>query len=101
MRDQVIEIVNLRLMVRALRTHPPVERFKSSNTELDKSVVESRQVWFFDYGYVQTKIYERNLLPLNCEFNGPAIIEQMDTTTVVPPQFRVKNDEFGFLHLYL
>ena len=101
MRDQVIEIVNLRLMVRALRTHPPVERFKSSNTELDKSVVESRQVWFFDYGYVQTKIYERNLLPLNCEFNGPAIIEQMDTTTVVPPQFIVKNDEFGFLHLYL
>jgi N-methylhydantoinase A len=101
MRDQVIEIVNLRLMVRALRTHPPVERFKNSTTELDKAVVESRQVWFFDYGYVQTKIYERNLLPLNCEFNGPAIIEQMDTTTVVPPQFRVKNDEFGFLHLYL
>jgi N-methylhydantoinase A len=101
MKDQVIEIVNLRLMVRVLRPAPPIENIQNKNTDLKIAIVENRLVWFFDYGYVQTKIYDRDLLPINSEFDGPAIIEQMDTTTVVPPQFRVKNDEFGFLHLYL
>jgi N-methylhydantoinase A len=30
---------------------------------------------------------------------GPAIVEQMDTTTVVPPDFRARADEWGNLIL--
>ena len=32
---------------------------------------------------------------------GPAIIEQMDTTTVVPPGARIRNDRRGYLHMEL
>ncbi len=30
---------------------------------------------------------------------GPAIVEQMDTTTVVPPRAKVRNDKLGYLHI--
>ena len=30
-----------------------------------------------------------------------AIVEQMDTTTVVPPGARLRNDRLGYLHIAL
>jgi N-methylhydantoinase A len=40
-------------------------------------------------------------LPADARLTGPAIIEQMDATTVVPPEARVKIDSFGYLHIKL
>jgi len=40
-------------------------------------------------------------LPARCRITGPAIIEQMDTTTVVPPGAQVRNDKLGYLHMEL
>ncbi len=50
-------------------------------------------------GFVATPVYDRDRLPANCRLTGPAIIEQMDTTTVVPPRARLRNDRFGYLHM--
>ena len=36
-------------------------------------------------GFVPTAIYERARLPLGARLPGPAIVEQSDTTTVIPP----------------
>ena len=36
-------------------------------------------------------------LPLGAVFDGPAIVEQVDSTTVVPPDARVRVDELGNL----
>jgi N-methylhydantoinase A len=40
-------------------------------------------------------------LPAGWRATGPAIIEQMDATTVVPPRASVHNDALGYLHLDL
>ena len=44
-----------------------------------------------------TAVYHRDDLRAGHRFEGPAIIAQDDTTTVVPPGFDVAVDSFGNL----
>jgi len=44
-------------------------------------------------------VYDRDKLPVNARISGPAIVEQMDTTTVVPPRAKLRNDKLGYLHM--
>ena len=48
-----------------------------------------------------TPVYDRDRLPVDARITGPAVIEQMDTTTVVPPKAKVKQDRHGYLHMEL
>ncbi len=59
-----------------------------------------RRVWFSD-GWQQTPIYTRDKLPLDSAFDGPAILEQLDGTTVVEPGDRVTLDKLGNLLISL
>ena len=53
-----------------------------------------RSVWF-DGGFRATPVYRRESLPP--EFEGPAIIEQLDCTTVLEPGNRLSVDKLGNL----
>ncbi|HEX7438263.1 MAG TPA: hydantoinase/oxoprolinase family protein [Caldimonas sp.] len=55
-----------------------------------------RPVWF-DGDWIETPVYLREQLPLGAEFAGPAIVEQLDCTTVVEPGNRVAMDSIGNL----
>lgn len=55
-----------------------------------------RRVWFAD-GWQQTPVYAREKLPLDAVFTGPAILEQLDCTTVVEPGDKVRQDKLGNL----
>jgi N-methylhydantoinase A len=55
-----------------------------------------RPVWF-DGGWVETPVYVRERLPVAATFEGPAIVEQLDCTTVVEPGNRVWMDAIGNL----
>jgi N-methylhydantoinase A len=49
----------------------------------------SRSVWMVEAGgFVECPVYRRDLLRAGNRFSGPAIIEQMDATTVVPAGWR-------------
>ncbi len=58
--------------------------------------IGTRPVWF-ESGWVETPIYAREKLPLSANFQGPAVIEQMDTTIVVEPDDVAEVDEVGNL----
>jgi N-methylhydantoinase A len=55
----------------------------------------TRPVWFD--GWVDTPVYRRERLPAEAAFDGPAIVEQMDTTIVIEPGCRVRCDRDGNL----
>jgi N-methylhydantoinase A len=55
-----------------------------------------RRVWFSD-GWHTTPVYARDRLPLDATFTGPAILEQLDCTTVVEPGDKVRQDKLGNL----
>ncbi|WP_395708306.1 hydantoinase/oxoprolinase family protein [Reyranella sp.] len=63
---------------------------------LAASQTGERRVSFSD-GWHQTPIYARERLPRDAAFEGPAILEQLDCTTVVEPGDRVTQDEIGNL----
>ena len=58
--------------------------------------VGERRVWFAA-GWRETPIYDRAKLPLDAEFAGPAVIEQLDTTIVIEPEATVRVDDVGNL----
>jgi N-methylhydantoinase A len=94
-----VEIVTLRLVTRVTRTAPPVERAELAGTRIEDALLERRDVWFAGPGFVATPVYDRTRLPVDARLVGPAIVEQMDTTTVVPVGARVVHDRFGYLHI--
>ena len=57
---------------------------------------KDRKVYFEESkGYVDCPTYERSLLKAGNVLTGPAIVEQMDTTLVIPPRQRAAVDKFG------
>ena len=50
-------------------------------------------------GFVECPIYDRERIPPGAELEGPAILEQMDSTTVVLPGQVARGDERGNLNL--
>ena len=57
-----------------------------------------RRAWF-DGGWHDTPVYRREQLGVGAELTGPAIVEQLDTTTVVEPGARVRVDALGNLEI--
>ena len=53
-----------------------------------------RKVWFERADPVDTPVYMRDTLSAGLRFEGPAIVEQLDSTTVVPPGAGVEIDRF-------
>ncbi len=53
----------------------------------------SRPVWFGE-GYIDTPVYERYGLPVGQVIQGPCIIEEFESTTVVGPESRVQTDVY-------
>ena len=62
--------------------------------------IGAREVWMPEAnGFVECPVYTREgLKPGNC-IDGPAIVEQMDTTTVILPDMQATVD--GYLNLIL
>ena len=80
-----IQAVTFRLeatgSVRAAR----LEKHAPAITKAELAVIGRRDVWMPEAGgRVETPVYDREKLGGGHSINGPAIIEQMDTTTVVP-----------------
>ena len=99
MPAQPVEVVNLRLVVTVERRAPTHEKHQAARTTVKDAVLEKRKVWFPETGFVMTPVYDRDKLPVNARISGPAIVEQMDTTTVVPPRAKMRNDKLGYLHI--
>jgi N-methylhydantoinase A len=91
-------LVNLHTAVIGVRPHIDLGVLAASEraSTLKGAQVGKRHVWFSD-GWRQTPIYARDKLPLDASFEGPAILEQLDCTTVVEPGDKVRQDKIGNL----
>ena len=58
-----------------------------------------RNVFFPDHGFVPTAVLHRDALGPGAALDGPAIIESMDSTVVLPPGWRLIAAESGVLDL--
>jgi N-methylhydantoinase A len=65
-------------------------------SEVADSASETTRGAYFgiEFGLLQTPVLSRSSVPTH-EVDGPMIVEDMDSTTVVPPTHKVKRDEAG------
>jgi N-methylhydantoinase A len=91
-------LVNLHTAVIGLRPRLDLAVLARAERALDLEGARNgmRQVWF-EGGFRDTPIYQREKLPQHVTFTGPAIIEQLDCTTVIDPGNRVELDALGNL----
>jgi N-methylhydantoinase A len=90
-----VEIVTLRLEAigtvakAALRDHP------EAGPDATRAVTGRRPVWFPEtHDFVDTPIYDRDAFKPGNRFAGPAVVEQMDATTLVPPGMTARVDRW-------
>lgn len=76
-----------RLTVRAIGVTPKPSFPKIEIDKNAKAVPKgTRDVWFHGHPKAMlTNLYDRENLPAGVTINGPAIIDQLDSTTVIPP----------------
>ncbi len=90
-------LVNLNTSVIGVRPEVDLSRLidpAGRATSLEAARRETRPVWY-DGKWHDTPIYDRERLPLDATLDGPAILEQMDATTVIEPGDRAVSDADG------
>lgn len=99
--DEPIEIVNARVEVLGLLEKPLLPRLKERKSgSVSDAIIEYRDVYFEDSDEViQTPIYLREKLCAGDEIQGPAVIEQYDSTTILYPRWMLRVDIYGNLIL--
>ena len=95
-----VEIVSYRL--RGIGRVPPVElpRYERRGLVVDAAIRERRSATF-DGRAVECPVYQREGLDVGAEVTGPAIIDQLDCTTVLPPGLTAKVDAWKNLIITL
>ena len=94
-KGQSVEIVTARLKVIGYIEHQNLIAMPKQSA--DPIVPEKEQTVVFDGRSVATKCYKRESLTIDQTLNGPALILQMDTTTVIPPSWTLRVDSLGNL----
>jgi N-methylhydantoinase A len=89
-----VQLVNLRLT--ALGRRPEVVLAQRGDPA--QARVRSRDVWFGG-AFVTAPVHWRDGIVAGTEFAGPAVIEAMDSTVVVPPGWQAKIDQLGYVRL--
>lgn len=92
---QAVEIYGLRVVGLGLVDKPEFPKLETTG-DLATAKTASRPVYFGESnGFLDTAIYDRALLPAGAHFDGPAIVEQMDSTVVIPPDWHAEVDDYG------
>ncbi len=92
---EAVQIVTLRVEAAGLVKKATLKSYPSEGLDASSAIIGKRGVWFPEAGdFVPTPIYDREALKSGNRFSGPAIVEQMDTTTVVPPGMTARVDSY-------
>ena len=93
--DRPVEIVNCRLQAIG-RVPKAFQKKMATGGSLAEAFKESRRVYFgLEDEWVETPVYSREQMPDGESINGPAIINEMSSTTVIHPGQTADIDTHG------
>jgi N-methylhydantoinase A len=96
-----VQIVNFHIVGYALVDKLELPKIPVSRAPASSAIRGRRKVDFEQHGQVETPIYERLALGAGAELVGPAILQEQAATTVVPPDKKVRVDEYGNVRVAL
>ena len=97
--DTPVEFVTFRLTAAAAVPRPRVNPIDSEHRSADRAYKGRRMVDFGEDGRHEADIYDREALPAGYAAEGPLVVEEPSSTTIVHPGQRLWVDELGFLHI--
>ena len=95
-REAPPEIVNLRVQLRAARPRVALDEIPARSAS--PAPRDTRRIWL-DGGPTEARVFDRAALGHGARLTGPAIVEQPDTTVLVPGGHIGEVDRFGNLIL--
>jgi N-methylhydantoinase A len=99
--DRPVEVVSYRVRLRvAVPKYEPREETAPAKPRSVADALKGRRTVYFDgRSPVETRVYERDGLDVGVGVEGPAIVEQFDATTIIPPGWAARVDTFHNLIL--
>jgi len=97
-RAEPVEVVNLRLKLEVAMEKPSVQPQTTGAADSAHALIGEAEV-VFHQGALTSPLYQREQLTCGNVVSGPALIIQMDSTTVLPPGWGGAVDPFGNLLL--
>jgi len=95
--DVETEIVSLHLTAFGTVKKPKLAPLEVTSTSLDDAFIEKRPVLFENEGWLDTNVYKRQKLASGMKIEGPAIVEEPTSSTVVYPEQILTVDKYGNL----
>jgi len=92
---EAVELVSLRLISLGLVPQAKLSPGKVTGRKVEEAKTGERKVFFGkEHGTLNTQVYTREHLEPGHKLSGPAIVEQLDTTTVIHPEQQASVDEY-------
>lgn len=93
--SEPVELVSLRLVSVGLVPQAKFSPVKATGRKLEAARTGEGKIFFGkEHGVLDCQIFSRELLEPGHKIIGPAIIEQLDTTTVIHPEQEATVDEY-------
>ncbi len=91
-----VEIVNLRLAARGVTAQPELKPIEAAGPASRPTPYRQTRV-YFNGAFCATPLYDRTELRAGHVVSGPAIVTEASSTTVVPPDARLRIDSYGLM----
>ena len=89
-----VTLVNVNLTVTAERPVPPLEPVALTGRGMEGMEKGRREVLLPGGRRAEVPVYDGPRIPAGAAFEGPAIVDESDTTVLVPPGWSCRRDEF-------
>ena len=96
-RTEPVQFVSLRLA--AIGAIPPLALNQETAKSETDPVKARRSVWFRATGTVEAAILDRARMPAGFVAAGPAVIESLESTILLPPGWTARMDDGGYVWL--
>jgi len=93
--SEPVELVSLRLISTGIVPQAKLSPATPTGRKVEAALTGERKIFFGkEHGLLDCRIYSRHLLEPGHKIPGPAVIEQMDTTTVIHPEQMASVDNY-------
>ncbi len=89
-----IEALQWRLTATGPERAVQLQRRAIGPSDATPAIKGRRSVYFGEYGWVETTVYDRDLMSTGMRLDGPAIVEERESTCVIWPGNQAQVDEY-------
>jgi N-methylhydantoinase A len=88
-----VQIINARLRAIGKGSKPVFDKAPRGTQDAVPALIGKGYIWFKERQPALARYYDRELLQVGNLIYGPAVVFQLDTTTLIPPEWQACIDD--------